>query len=120
MEIKLFVLSEGDTTKLDFHPWFQAHGAQFLQNLTVKDALHLMIESSVLVTSGSSFSGIATYFKPIETISFQSMPKEGTGIMDIFEHAIENSMGNVTYPSRSALKQRAKIIISRIKRLQQT
>lgn len=120
MKIQLFVVSEGNTSSFDFHPWFQAHGAQFLQNVSVIDALQLMIDSSVLVTSGSSFSAIATYFKPKETISFQSEPKEGTGIMDIFEHAFLNLKGNVTYPSFSARNQRAKIIISRIKRLRHT
>ena len=113
-KIKIIVLSEKKNKKL--LRLFRSYDAFFL-NVDAMESLRIMIYCSVLVTSGSSFSALATMFKSKNTMAFQSTPKEGKNIdfYDIYEHAFVDNGGRVTSPDIYELKARAKVIIENLK-----
>lgn len=105
-QIELYVLADGNIdSSYDFYHTFKHYRPQYL-NIGVKEAFEIMIDCSLLVTSGSAFATVATLLKPKTRISLQSEPKEGTGVSDIFEHAILDKLGNIVHPSQSELRKR--------------
>jgi hypothetical protein len=113
--IRLFVVSQTDTSDLDFQPWFQAYDAVFLPSLDVQETMELMIDSSVLVTSGSAFSITASLYKSYESLSFQVVPKGQDHVGDLFQHPIVDDSGRVVYPADlNAMNSRVDAILSTI------
>jgi hypothetical protein len=115
-KIKVVVLSEKALEDQFYYSNFESIGATSL-NMNVEESLELMIHSSILVTSGSSFAALATMLKTTESISFQVSPKEGnTSFYDIYEQPFINEFGEVTSHSISELRLRGRIIIENISR----
>jgi hypothetical protein len=114
-KLKVIVVSEDDTIGLDFHSWFQTHGAIFLPSMEVSESLQVMIDSSVLVTSGSAFAITATVYKPHNSLCFQVRPKGVDRVGDVFQHAIVGNNGGITYPpDLNMLSPRVEAILSTI------
>ena len=113
-KIKVVVLSEKAVEEQFYFKKFESIGATFL-NVNVKESLELMIHTAILVTSGSSFTALATMLKTTESISFQVSPKEGNiSFYDIYEQPFVNEFGEVTSHSISELKSRGEIIMKNI------
>lgn len=112
VSVQFYVISEGDTKAFEFHQDFARHKVIFLDSLSAEESLKMMIQSSILITSGSSFSAIAALVKDNTSIAFQSPPKEGsTGIYELYEHAVLDAKGTVTHPNEVQLKIRAQRIV---------
>ena len=113
-KIKVVVLSEKAVEEQFYFKKFESIGATFL-NVNVEESLELMIHTAILVTSGSSFTALATMLKTTESISFQVSPKEGNiSFYDIYEQPFVNEFGEVTSHSISELKSRGEIIMKNI------
>ena len=111
-KLKILVLSEKKNKK--YSRLFRSLDARFLK-LDAMESLKVMVHCSVLVTSGSSFSALATMYKSKKTLVFQSTPKEGKiNFYDIYEQAFVDNFGKVTSPDLYELKERAKVIIENL------
>jgi hypothetical protein len=111
-KLKILVLSEKKNKK--YSRLFRSLEARFLK-LDAMESLKVMVHCSVLVTSGSSFSALATMYKSKKTLAFQPTPKEGKiNFYDIYEQAFVDNFGKVTSPDLYELKERAKVIIENL------
>eukprot|EP01033_Poteriospumella_lacustris_P016483 gene16483-11788_t len=90
---------------------FDRFGAVHLKHLSSKQAFEHMVAASVLVTSGSAFTSIATIAKPTHTLSLQFPSKDGNhGVYEVFDHAFIMPDGRISYPDWPELQTRCDLI----------
>lgn len=90
---------------------FDRFGAVHLSHLSSKQAFEHLVAASVLVTSGSAFTSIATIAKPAHTLSLQFPSKDGThGVYEVFDHAFVMPDGRISYPDWPELQTRCDLI----------
>lgn len=109
--LQLFVLSEGSlsnaTYNASFHESFYSYNTVYLDSLNTRQSFQYMVESSILVTSGSSFSSVATLFKSASKLAIQTTPRKG--IYDVYDHAFTSLNGTLIFPPAN-LQHRANVI----------
>lgn len=111
----IIVLSEDKINDHETLEVFGNHNATFLYNLSSRRTFEHMVWSSVLVTSGSTFSSLATVVKPIRTLSLQAEPKSHqVGVYDVYEHAILSANGTIVHPDFHSLRSRVESIFEAI------
>ncbi len=107
--LSLILLSEGDITQSPLFTAFAEYTPTVIARMSAKESFELMVESSVLVTSGSAFASIATLFKPVDrtlALQFPAKMNISSGTYDVFDHAIVNMFGKIMFPDENTLNAR--------------
>lgn len=80
----------------------------------VKETLYYMVESDVLITSGSSFPAIAALLRTKGLVLYE-YPKENVlGIYELSEHGLIDPNGTIVKPSMSELRHQLQVIFRQI------
>jgi hypothetical protein len=117
LPVHVFFLGENDA--LGAFPFVVETCTEFFKGncsypaMDAKETLYRMVESDVLVTSGSSFSAIAALFRT-DGIVLYEFPKENVlGIYEVSEQGLIAPNGAIAKPSMKELEHRLRIIFNR-------